>query len=148
MEPGFSLLATVLGPVFGLQRFYSRWDDPVMARANRLSGHGGIFHVTHRVLDLDRLCWRLQAGSLADVRENLEAALGEQIAQERFQREPCWTEGLAVGSAAYLERIRPLILSRQETELAQQDRETWVLQEDPMPYGAKTSSKNPTKRQN
>ena len=27
MEPGFSLLAAVLGPVFGLQRFYSRWDD-------------------------------------------------------------------------------------------------------------------------
>ena len=48
MEPGFSLLAAVLGPAFGLQRFCSRWDDPVMARANWLSGHGGIFHVTHR----------------------------------------------------------------------------------------------------
>ena len=96
----------------------------------------------YRVLDLDRLCWRLQADSLTEVRNNLKAALGEQIAQEQFQREPCWTEGVAVGSAAFLERIRPLILARQETELVQQDGEIWVLQEDLVPYGAKTGLKN------
>ena len=94
------------------------------------------------MLDLDRLCWRLRADSLVDVRNNLEAALGEQIAQEEVKREPCWTEGLAVGSAGFLERIRPLILLRQETELVQHDREIWVLQEAPIPYGAKTTSKN------
>jgi hypothetical protein len=86
------------------------------------------------VLDLDRLCWRLQADSLGDVRSNLQAALGEQIAQERFKREPCWTEGLAVGSAGFLEHIRPLILSRQETELVQHDQEIWVLEETAAPY--------------
>jgi putative transposase len=97
----------------------------------------------YRVLDLDRLCWRLQADSLMDVRKNLEAALAEKIAREQFKREPCWTESLAVGSIDYVERIRPLILSRQETELVQQqDREIWVLQETPISYGAKTSSKN------
>jgi hypothetical protein len=31
-------------------------------------------------------------------RNNLEAALGEQIAQEHFKRQPCWTEGLAVSA--------------------------------------------------
>ena len=77
--------------------------------------------------------------------DNLEAALADQIAQEQFKREPCWTEGLAVGSTGFLERIRPLILSRQETELVQQDGEIWVLQEAPTPYGAKTSSKNAAK---
>ena len=85
----------------------------------------------YRVLDLDRLCWRLQADILADVRNHLEAALGEQIAEEQFKREPCWTEALAVGSAGFLERIRPLILSRQETELVQEDQEIWVLQKTP-----------------
>jgi putative transposase len=50
----------------------------------------------YRLLDLDRLCRRLQADSLGEVQRNLEAALGEQIAQEQFKREPCWTEGLAV----------------------------------------------------
>jgi len=96
----------------------------------------------YRLLDVDRLCWRLQAPSLTDVRKNLESALREQIAQEQFKREPCWTEGLAVGSAGFLERIRPLILSRQETERLQKDRDTWVLQEAPVAYGAKTGSEN------
>jgi len=77
--------------------------------------------------------------------KNLEAALAEQIAQEQFKREPCWTEGLAVGSAGFLERIRPLILSRQETELVPQDSETWILREAALPYGAKTSSKSSPK---
>jgi len=169
-----------------------------MARANRLGGQGGIFHVTHRrhnrefllrfaldrdgylwrclcyielnmvrcgrvahprewdwlgyheimgqrqryrVLDLDRLCWRLQADNPAEVGNNLEAALADQLAQEQLKREPCWTEGLAVGSAGFVERIQPLILSRQETELVQADREIWVLKEAPVPYGAKTGPK-------
>ena len=96
----------------------------------------------YRVLDLDRLCWRLQADSLMDVRIHLEAALQERIAQKQFKREPCWTESLAVGSPRFLERIRPLILSRQETDLVQQDGEIWVLEEPSIPYGAKASSKN------
>ena len=77
----------------------------------------------YRLLDLDRLCWRLQADSLVEVRNNVEAALRDQIAQEQYKRQPFWTEGLAVGSTGFLERIRPLILSRQETELIQQDGE-------------------------
>ena len=99
----------------------------------------------YRLLDLDRLCWRLRTGSLVEVGRNLEAALGELIAQEQLKRAPCWTEGLAVGSAGFLERIRPLILSRQETELVQRDQEVWVLQESALPYGAKTGAKNEPK---
>ena len=41
----------------------------------------------YRLLDLDRLCWRLQADSVADVQKNLEAALGDKIAQEQCKRE-------------------------------------------------------------
>jgi hypothetical protein len=39
-------------------------------------------------------------------------------------------------------QVRPLLLSRQETGLVQADPELWVLQEAPVPYGAKTGSKN------
>ena len=90
----------------------------------------------------------LEADNLREVRKNLEAALEEQIAEEQFKREPCWTEGLAVGSAGFLERIRPLILSRQVTKSGQEDQEVWVLQETPIPYSAKTSSKNGRKELN
>ncbi len=53
-------------------------------------------------------------------------ALGELLAQEQLKREGCWTEGVAVGSAGSLERIRPLIWSRQELERVQREREIWV----------------------
>ena len=96
----------------------------------------------YRLLELNRLCWRLPTGSLAELRKHFAAALGEWIAQEQLKGDPCWTEGLAVGSAGFLERIRPLILSRQETELVPKEQEVWVLQESVVPYGAKTGSKN------
>ena len=83
----------------------------------------------YRVVDVERLCWRLRTDSVAEVRKNLEADLVQRIAQGQLNREACWTEGLAVGSAGFLERIRPLILSRQETELIERDDELWVLQE-------------------
>jgi putative transposase len=96
----------------------------------------------YRLLDLERLCWRLPTDNLGEVRSHLEAGLAELIAQEEFKREACWTEGLAVGSPGFLERIQPLILSRQETEWVQADTELWVLQERAVPYSAKTASKN------
>jgi hypothetical protein len=49
-------------------------------------------------------------------------------------------------SAGFLERIRPLILSRPETELAQRDQQTWVLKEAAVPYGARMGSKNAPKK--
>lgn len=57
----------------------------------------------YRVVDLERLCWRLRAGSLDDLRRNLTASLEERIAQGGAKREPCWTESLAVGSPGFLE---------------------------------------------
>ena len=52
---------------------------------------------------------------------------------------------LAVGSAGYLERIRPLILDRQQTEVVQEGPELWFLQEAAAPYGEKTESESPFK---
>ncbi len=52
-----------------------------------------------------------------------------------MKREACWTESLAVGSPAFLKRIRPLILSRQETEIVKEESGLWVLREAGVPYG-------------
>lgn len=90
----------------------------------------------YRVVDLERLCWRLRAGSLDDLRRNLTASLEERIAQGGAKREPCWTESLAVGSPGFLEKIRPLILSRRETEIVESSGgDVWALREAPVPYG-------------
>jgi hypothetical protein len=50
------------------------------------------------------------------VRRNLEASLAERRSADPMKRQPCWTEGLAVGSAEFVRKLKPLILSRLEME--------------------------------
>ena len=99
----------------------------------------------YRLMDLERLCWRLRTDSVPELGKNLEAALRQPIAQGQLKREPCWSEGLAVGSAGFLEKIKPLILSRQETEVVPTEGEIWVLQESPVPHNPKRGLKNAAK---
>jgi len=93
----------------------------------------------YRLLDLERLCWRLGSDDLGEVRKNLESRLAETMARDRLERQACWTESLAVGSMGFLEKIKPLILSRRETEIVEESPELWVLQEKPVAYGAKST---------
>lgn len=90
----------------------------------------------YRLLDLDRLCWRLRTTGLEELRKNLEVSLQEAIGREAMEREAHWTESLAVGSRGYVERIQPLILSRRETDLIERPF-GWVLKEVEVPFNAK-----------
>ena len=95
----------------------------------------------YRLLDLERLCWRLRVGAIEDVRRNLEASLADAIARDQVKREHCWTESLAVGSAGFVEKIQPLILSRRETEIVETAEDMWCLREVGSPYSQKRASK-------
>ena len=95
----------------------------------------------YRLLDLERLCWRLASETVEEVGANLEAALQERIAQDQVKREGRWTESLAVGSLSFVERIKPLILSRRETEIVPTGAEMWVLQSWPCLTGKKGARK-------
>ena len=99
----------------------------------------------YRLLDLERLCWRLGTDDLVVVRKNLEASLEEALARESVRREPCWTESLALGSAGFVERIQPMILSRQETEVVEAADGVWVLREAPAHYGKETGTESEPK---
>ena len=97
----------------------------------------------YRMVDVERLCRRLRAGSPDELRKNLAASLAEKIAQDEAKREPCWTESLAVGSVGFLEKVKPLILSRRETEIVESaDNKVWSLQEEATAYGQKGGLKN------
>lgn len=100
----------------------------------------------YRVLDLDRLCWRLGVDDLEELRRNLAVSLAERIARDEVEREPCWTESLAVGSVGFLEKVQGQILSRRETVIVQTtDSPVWVLQEPQTAYGQETGPKNAAK---
>lgn len=96
----------------------------------------------NRLLDLDRLCWRLRTDDLGAVQKNLERSLAEALAREQVRREPCWTESLVVGSAGFVKRMQPLILSRQETEITEAADGVWALRETAAPYGQETAPKS------
>ena len=84
-------------------------------------------------------------GGLLDlerVQKNLEASLAEALAREQVRRETCWSESLAVGSPDFVKRMQPLILSRQETEIAQGQEGVWALGEAAAPYGQKAGPKS------
>ena len=94
------------------------------------------------------MCWRLGTNDLQEVRAHLEAALTEAIAQAKVKREPCWTESLAVGSAGFVQRIEPLLLSRRETEVIDMADGVSVLREPAFPYGQERGSKSEAKPPN
>ena len=73
---------------------------------------------------------------LDQMRRCLEAGLSEAMAKEQVKREPIWTESQAVGSAGFIEKIQPLILSRRETEVIAGGDGMSVLRECPAAYGA------------
>ena len=89
----------------------------------------------NRIIDLDRLCWRLGTANLVEVRENLERSLSDRIARDELKREAGWTESLAVGSTSFLEKIEPEISFRRKTEIVRTASDLWVLQECPISYG-------------
>jgi putative transposase len=99
----------------------------------------------YRLLDLERLCWRLGTDRLEEVRTNLDFTLQQAIAEDQIKREACWTESLAVGSLSFLQKVKPLILSRRETEIVEESSEMWVLKENEIPYGQKRPGKTNAK---
>ena len=99
----------------------------------------------YRLIDVERLCWRLRADNVEEVRKNLIASLAERIARDEVKRESCWTESLAVGSLEFVEKVKPLILFRRKTETMPRTDGMWVLQEAAIPYGQKEGVKNASK---
>jgi putative transposase len=96
----------------------------------------------NRLLDLERLCWRLGTEDLGTVQTNLEEGLVEALAREQVRREPCWRESLVVGSTGFVARMQPLIVSGQETEIVEAANGVWALQEKEVPYGEETGLKS------
>jgi len=54
--------------------------------------------------------------SLSDFRAQYEKLIADTMAKDRVQREPQWTESIAVGSQLYIEAIASCISHRQELE--------------------------------
>ena len=68
--------------------------------------------------------------------------MADAIARGELTREPLWTESLALGSAGLVEKIKPMVLSRRETDVIHAADRVSILQESAPPYGQKRSPEN------
>lgn len=91
----------------------------------------------YRLVDLDRLCWRMRAASLEKVQRNLEAGIAEKIARDEMKRMEHWTQSLCVGSRSFVEQSQGKIFTRLETEIFETAENLYVLKEQPSSYGYK-----------
>lgn len=96
----------------------------------------------YRLLDLERLCWRLGCDSLDDARRRIEVGLREKIARGELRRLEYWTQALGVGSRGFLEKFQAHLFSRLETRIDEQPGGICALREEPAPYGNKAPEKN------
>ena len=96
----------------------------------------------YRLLDLERLCWRLGTSSLEELRRQIEFGITERIAQGAIKRMEYWTRALGVGSQEFLEKSQGLIFTRLETKIVEQPDGMYVLQEAPEPCSQKRASKS------
>ena len=92
----------------------------------------------YRLLDLDQVCAAVGAKDLREFREHYERAIEERLARDIVAREPQWTESLAVGSRAFVERISAQLGHRRRLDIQSlaNSENSWTLREDNSPYTA------------
>jgi putative transposase len=93
----------------------------------------------YRVLDSERLLLLLGKVDMQDFQRNYLAMIKERIAQDRIQREPQWTECVAVGSERFVRSIESRIQGRQQMEVVG-DGDRWMLRETGAEYDARRRS--------
>ena len=93
----------------------------------------------YRILDVEGLLGGLGVPSLEEFREHYRSAIDRQIAGNALRREPYWTESVAVGSKAFVQRLESLQARRMRFdryEVPDSDPQTWAIREPRERYSA------------
>jgi putative transposase len=86
-----------------------------------------------RLLDFEHVLELMGGISASEFRLNHEAAIYKRIARKELQREPKWTESIAVGVEDYVRERAAQIRGRQQLEIEGSDG-TWTLKDAATPY--------------
>ena len=106
----------------------------------RWSGYGELMGIRTRntMLDTAKLLWLMGTEDLVSWREQFKRGLEEAIAKGELQRQPPWTEALAVGSQAFVVGAEQKVRNRQQVEVVEEGG-AWILREH---YGSTFGPKN------
>lgn len=104
----------------------------------RWSGHDELTgqRFRYRVLDLDRLLESLAIDRLAELRAIYEQGIEKLLERRELHREPEWTETLAVGDRAFVERVAGNFQRRSKFSYFEVTgrTQTWAVREEQTPY--------------
>ncbi|MEA1926670.1 MAG: transposase [Candidatus Auribacterota bacterium] len=93
----------------------------------------------YRILDLPCLVQKTGAGSLDVLREKYNQMLRLYLAADSQEREPQWTESLAVGSKSFVDLIKKRFETKRisflEEEMASESGPLWSIRENRAHYG-------------
>jgi hypothetical protein len=79
------------------------------------------------MLDVARLLNLLGTDDVVDFRKNLNAALALAIGKRQFERDPRWTESVAVGSEGFVREVQDLVDRRRR--VIGESAGAWTLRE-------------------
>lgn len=87
------------------------------------SGHDELCGIRrrYRILDIERLCDRVEVASAAELQAQYCELLEDRLARKELEREPEWTGALAVGDRAFVETVSCEYATRRK----------WVYSEPP-----------------
>ena len=90
----------------------------------------------YRLIDLDEVQRAVGARNLQDFRSHYDAAIEERLAKHPLEREPQWTESIAVGSRSFVDRISETLLHRRrfDVEAVGTANGAWILRDGDVPY--------------
>ena len=90
----------------------------------------------YRLLDMARVRELLGGCTQEDVVADYQSAVGQDIEQRQFARDPVWTESIAVGSESFVSDIATDIWNRENLNQSETPGVGWVLRETGDAYTA------------
>jgi len=90
----------------------------------------------YRLVDLDSLQKWFDGMSRAEFIEAYRRSINDAIAAHRLNRDPVWTEAIAVGSEEFVRRVSDEIKTRVKLEVDEAGDGVWVVRDPEVPYGA------------
>ena len=104
----------------------------------RWCGHGELVgeRSRYRLIDRDGLSDLLGPELRHEFEPEYRAGIEAAIGKRKLQREPWWTESIAVGDEAFIERVKGQTLYRRHLETSQAVDGLWVVREAVEAYGS------------
>jgi putative transposase len=95
----------------------------------------------YRILDMECVL-KWQGGIPRDgFAQSYSAAIDESIARRELERNPVWTESIAVGSKAFVRSVSEKLRRRKRLYQEEVSDGLWAVREDPVPYNSFSTPK-------